>query len=119
MTYTIRIKDLQVQTLIGVYEWERTALRPLLLQVELQVATPNAAATEAMQDAVDYAQIESCIVEHAAGGTYQLLESFVTNLCQLVLALDSRILHVKVEADKPGALQHARSVSVAAEARRA
>lgn len=117
MTYTIRLKDLQVQTLIGVYEWERASMRPLLLQVELQVSAPKAAGTDAVEDTVDYARIESCIVEHAAGSRYQLLEGFVTSLCQLVLVLDGRIKQVTIEADKPGILQHARSVSVSVTAR--
>lgn len=118
MTYTIRLKDLELQTTIGVYDWERTAPRPLVLQVELQVAAPNAAKSDAVQDTVDYALIESTLLDHAANTAFQLLEAFVSVACQRVLALDARIHHVTIEADKPGILKHARSVSVSASAGR-
>lgn len=118
MTYTITIKDLQAHTTLGIYDWEKEAPRLVVLNVSLEVAAPQAATTDDMQHSVDYATIESAIVSHLKGASFQLLERLVTEVGQLVLALDERIRTVTVEADKPGALRQARSVSVSATCRR-
>ena len=113
--YTIRIKDLTATTTLGVYDWEKDAPRQVLLNIELQVEEDGASKSDDLANAVDYATLESRIVTHLAARSYQLLEKLVTDIAELLLTEDSRILRVKVEADKHGALQHARSVSVETE----
>lgn len=113
--FTLRIKDLTATTTLGVYDWEQQAKRQVILNIEMLVADSSAGISDDMEDAVDYSVIESRVLEHLDRHSYQLIERLVTDVAHYILALDSRIQHIKVEADKPGALRMARSVSVSVE----
>ena len=109
---TMRIKDLQATTLLGVYDWEKEARRQVILNLDIEVDADKASVSDDMKDAVDYAMIEQKIIVHLASASYDLIEKLVADIGQLVLASDKRIASVRVEADKPGALRQARSVSI-------
>ena len=114
----ITIKDLKVSTLLGVYDWEKENKRDMIFTIEIHASTENASASDDIKDAVDYALIEERILKHVDTSSYNLIEALVADIGRLILALDQRITRVHVEADKPGALRQARSVSVSAEFRR-
>ena len=107
----ITLKDIRAQTLLGVYPQEREALRDVLLTVSVEYDASQAAATDEMEKALDYAAIEAAIVGSLPRQTFALLEALAENVAQLVLAFPAA-RQVTVEIDKPGALAHARSVSV-------
>lgn len=113
--FIMRIKDLQAHTILGIFDWEKTAPRLVILNIELLIDTPKAPTTDHIDDAVDYAAIETRILDQLEKTSYQLIERLVTDIARLILSLDSRILKVIVEADKPGALQKSRSVSLSCE----
>ena len=110
--FTLKIKDLNAHTLLGVYDWEKQAPRLVILNIEMDVAPTSAAQTDDLKDAVDYATIETEVLQLLEQNSYQLLEKLVSDVGKLILSLDSRITRVSVEADKPGALRMSRSVSV-------
>jgi len=113
--FIIRIKDLQAQTILGIYDWEKKAKRPVVLNIEMHIVDGKAGDSDAIEDAVDYAMIEQRIIERVEAASYNLIEKLVADIGAFILSLDKRIAKVAVEADKPGALAHARSVSVSAE----
>lgn len=110
--FTIRIKTLQVPVLLGVYEQEKQAKRPVTLNIEIHMDDPISGDTDEVRDTVDYAMIESHILTHLDTAAYNLIERLVTDLGRMILSLDKRIARVTVEADKPDALRQAVSVSV-------
>ena len=107
----ITIKDLEVQTLLGVYPEERLAPRSVLLNIIIEYDGSRAAKSDNMDDALDYAAIEQAIVSSVPQQTFALLEALAEHVAQLVLSLPAS-RSVTVEIDKPGALAHARSVSL-------
>jgi dihydroneopterin aldolase len=113
--FLLKIKDLQATTTLGVYDWEKQAPRQVILNIDLSVAAGMAGTSDDLKDAVDYATLETSVLAHLDRASYQLLETLVTDVAKLLLSLDARIRHVRVEADKPGALRMARSVSVTTE----
>ena len=54
---TIFIRGLKVETIIGIYDWERTLVRPLVFDLELGTDTREAAASDRMRDSIDYAAV--------------------------------------------------------------
>ncbi|MBY0406367.1 MAG: dihydroneopterin aldolase [Rickettsiales bacterium] len=113
--FTLRIKDLHAATILGVYDWEKQAPRKVILNIEMDVAATDAAQTDDLKDAVDYAVVETRVLQLLDKNSWQLLEKLVVEVGNLILSLDSRITRVYVEVDKPGALRESRSVSVSAE----
>lgn len=108
----IRIKELQAETELGAYEWEKGVKRPVVVNLVLHVDTPLAGASDLLEDAVDYAVVEDAIIRRLYGASYQLIERLAADIAMLVLTTDRRIAKVEVEVEKPGALKQARCVSV-------
>lgn len=107
----ITIKELKAKTLLGVYPEERGALREVVLNISVEYDASKAAASDHMEDALDYAAIEQAVVGSLPKQNFHLLEALAEHVVQLVLAFEP-VQRVTVEIDKPGALVHARSVSI-------
>lgn len=58
----IYITGLEVDTLIGVYDWERVRTTQLLLDVTLDVDLSAAMQSDDVVDTVDHATVVECIV---------------------------------------------------------
>ena len=110
--FTLKIKDLKAETILGIYDWEKKAVRPVVLNLELSLSDAITGHSDAMKDSVDYDLIEQRVLQHLSANSYNLIETLVSDIGKLVLSLDQRILSVRIEVDKPGALKSARSVSV-------
>ncbi len=108
----IRIKNLRAQTLLGAYADERQARRTVILNLEIDYDHARALASDALADALDYAKIEQAVIDSLAAQKFVLLESLAAHVAKLIMGF-AQVREVAVEIDKPGALKHADSVSVA------
>lgn len=109
----VRIKNLRLRTIIGLYDWEREQKQDLVINVEFEFDGRTAGASDSLADAVDYKQLCKRIIAEVEASSFFLLEALAARLLALVLE-DRRVLSATVEVDKPGALRFADSVSVTA-----
>ena len=108
----IYITGLSVETLIGVYEWERERLTTLILDVELEADLDKAMQSDDVTDTIDYAKVAECITEVGKTSEFELLEAFGAKVMNAVLAqFPVRAIGVKVI--KPNILPNAQTVAVA------
>lgn len=107
----VRIKNLRLRTIIGVYEWEQTRRQDVVINVVFDFDGRAAATSDRLEDTVDYKTLTRVITEAVEASRFVLLEKLADTVLQLVLA-DPKILAATVEVDKPGALRYADSVSV-------
>ncbi len=107
----IFIRGLRVETVIGLYDWERNLKRPLIFDLELGVDTRAAAASDAMEDSVDYAVIRQTVVDLALALKPKLLETLAEAIAR---AMFERlpIHHLRLRIDKPGAIPDVQGVGV-------
>lgn len=77
---TILIKNLRVDTLIGVYEHEKVAPQALRLDLELHLEASRAARTDALIDTVDYDAVCNRVREFGRAHQTELLERFTHEL---------------------------------------
>jgi FolB domain-containing protein len=110
----IRIKDLKAKTRLGIYDWEQKRKRPIILNLAIEIHAERASQSDNIEDTLDYDLIERTILGLLENTSYKLIEKLIADVAERVLSLDTRIANVMVEADKPGALTAARSVSIAA-----
>ena len=113
----IFIHDLRVETLIGVYPQERQSRRTLLLDLELGADIRPAAATDRLDDTLDYQAIAQRIIEFAAASDCQLVETLGERIADLVLR-EFAAPWLRLTVRKPGAVPEAREVGVIIERRR-
>lgn len=114
MSDTIFIKGLRVEAVIGVYDWERTITQPLIIDLELATDTATAAATDQVEDALDYAVIARRVIEITQDSSHQLIETLAEQLAALVLS-EFAAKAVKLTVTKPGAVPEAQAVGVVIE----
>ena len=108
---TVFLEALTLRSVIGVLSWERSFAQRLELDVNLRVDTRPAAATDAIDAAVDYAALSERLTQRAAAADCQLIETLAERLAAEVLE-DARIEAVELTLRKPGAVPAARSVGV-------
>jgi D-erythro-7,8-dihydroneopterin triphosphate epimerase len=107
----IRIKNLKLKTIVGVNARERKRRQKVVLNIEMDVDGREAVATDSIANAVDYRAATKAIIRAVEGSRFLLLESLAASVLDLLLK-DGRVRSATVEADKPGALRFAESVSV-------
>lgn len=111
---TIFLRELKVDTLIGVYEWEKRI--PQTLQIDLEIALPDSRAcqTDDIMDALDYADIVRDIQRTLASRHFSLLETLAEHIAQILLT-DFKSPWVKVSVAKLNAIRGSRMVGVCIE----
>jgi dihydroneopterin aldolase len=108
---TVFFEALSLRAVIGVHAWERAFAQRLELDLDLAVDTTQAAATDAIDAAVDYAALSDRLTQSAAASDCQLIETLADRLAGVVLE-DGRIARVELTLRKPGAVPAARNVGV-------
>jgi dihydroneopterin aldolase len=110
---TVFLHQLQVDTIIGIHDWERRV--PQTVLVDLEMATDAAAAaSESIADALDYQQVAERVTAFIQIGKFQLLETLAHELAQ-VLQVEFDLPWLKLRVAKPGAIAAAQSVGVTVE----
>lgn len=113
----IRIQNLKLRTLIGIYDWERKRKQSVIVNIRLDFNGTKAARTDKIKDTVDYKTICKAVIKKVESSQYFLVEKLAAEILKLVMK-DKRVLSARVRVDKPGALRFAESVSVETEQRR-
>ena len=110
----IFLRELKVETLIGVYEWERRV--PQTLQIDLEIALPSSRAceTDDINDALNYADIVRDIQRALNSRHFNLLEALAEQIAQMLLN-DFKSPWVKVSVAKLNAIRGSRMVGISIE----
>lgn len=108
---TIRITDLHLRTIIGIYDWERETLQDILINITLEFDAAKAIQSDNVKDTVDYKAITKKVIAFVEKSQCYLLEKLTEEVLQIVMK-DPKVLTATVRIDKPQALRFAKSVSV-------
>jgi dihydroneopterin aldolase len=110
----IFLRELKVETLIGVYEWEKQV--PQTLQIDIDIALPDsrACATDDIKDALNYADIVRRIQAELAARHFNLLEALAEHIAQILLN-DFKAPWAKVSVAKLQAIRGSRMVGICIE----
>jgi len=82
----IFLNDLKIDTLIGIYEWERKAPQTLRFDFEMDYDIRAAAASDDIADTLDYGAIAQTVVGFVERSDYQLIETLAEDLASLLLS---------------------------------
>jgi dihydroneopterin aldolase len=107
----IRIKNLRVETIIGVYEWENDYQRTLLFNAEVEIDNENSMKSDDLKDTVDYDVIVNQIVDFTKQNRCLLIEKMVGEILDIIMQ-DKRIKRCTLEVDKLKVYDFVDSLSV-------
>ena len=108
----IHISDLALRGIVGINESERTNPQDILINATLFADSRVAAASDAIEDTVNYRTITKAMIAHVSQGAPMLVERLAAELAAICLDLDHRVARVELTVEKPGALRFARSVGI-------
>ncbi len=81
---SIFIRDLRIETRIGVYAWEKQLAQPLVLDIEFELPSARPFGSDQLGDAIDYAAVVRRVQALAADHSHQLLERFTEAVADVV-----------------------------------
>lgn len=105
------IEGLEVDTVIGAYDWERGIRQCLRLDLRFAWDNRPAAAGDDLSLALDYASVTARIQAFAEQASFELVETFAERLAQ-VLMHEFNIPWLQLKLTKPGAIAAASGVGV-------
>jgi 7,8-dihydroneopterin aldolase/epimerase/oxygenase len=107
----IFIRGLKCETTLGVYDWERVSLRPVILDLEIGAASNESFEHDTAKGLMNYDSISARLTESLTKLHYKTVERLAEHVAQLVLG-DFHAPWVKVTVGKPGAVKNAAMVGV-------
>jgi 7,8-dihydroneopterin aldolase/epimerase/oxygenase len=107
----IYINDLRIQTIIGIFGWEREVRQEVSIDLEIAFDCKRAAATDAIEDTVDYKKITKDVIKFVEASSFQLQESLAEGIAELV-KLNHGVKSLKLRVSKPGAIRYADDVGI-------
>lgn len=108
------VRGLQIETVIGVYDWERQVRQQLLLDLEMAWDTSAAAREDDVALALDYSKVSERLTRFARESDFRLIETFAERAAGL-LQESFAISWLRLRVSKPGAVTAAQAVGVTIE----
>lgn len=107
----IVVRDLKVDCIIGVWEWERKISQTLHIDLDLGTDISKSAASDNLDDTLDYKAITNSIREYVGASEFNLIETLAEKIAALVQE-QFNVPWIRVSINKRGALRHAKDVGV-------
>ncbi|MBN2104678.1 dihydroneopterin aldolase [bacterium] len=107
----IHIKNLRLQTVVGIQAWERKTKQDVVINIHFEFDGSEALKTDHIQDTIDYKSLKKRVIKQVEASQFYLLEKLASSILDIVMD-DPKVVRASVEVDKPQALRFADSVSV-------
>jgi dihydroneopterin aldolase len=108
---TVFIEALEVEALIGIYDWERRIRQPLLFDIEMAFDNRVPAASDDIADTLDYKAVSKRVIEYVSQSDFGLVETLAERVAAIILD-EFGVARVRLKLGKPGAVRGARAVGV-------
>lgn len=107
----IYLNDLKIETIIGIFDWERRVKQTVCLDLEMAADIRKAATTDAIEDTLDYKAVAKRLIDFVANSEYQLVETLAEKVTDIVLN-EFGVEWVRLRVNKAGAVRYAGDVGV-------
>ncbi|MEM7292010.1 MAG: dihydroneopterin aldolase, partial [Pseudomonadota bacterium] len=106
---TIFIRDLRVDAIIGIYDWERTTRQTVSIDIDMAADIRQAAETDDISHTPSYKDVAKRIFAFVEASEFFLIETMAEQIAQIVLT-EFPVPQVRVTVHKPGAVSCAADV---------
>lgn len=110
------IEDLRVQTVIGVFDWEREIRQTVSIDLEMAFDIRTAAASDDIADTLDYKAVSKRLIRFVEQSDFQLVEALAERCAAIVLE-EFPVRWLRLKLSKPGAVRGSSAVGVVIERR--
>ncbi len=107
----IYIRDLRIDTIIGIYDWERRMKQTIVLDIEMATNIREAANSDNIGDTLNYKDVAKRLFNFVGESEFELVETLAERITELILT-EFNTPWVKLTLNKKGALRGVRDVGV-------
>lgn len=107
----IYLHDLQIETIIGVYDWERNVKQKVIIDLDMATDIAKAAASDNIADTLDYKAVAKRVIGFVEQSEFQLVETLAERIAAIILS-EFQVPWLKLRVNKQGAVSGARDVGV-------
>jgi dihydroneopterin aldolase len=107
----IYLTDLRVETVIGIFDWERRIRQTVSIDLEMAADIRRAAATDSIEDTLNYKAVAKRLIAFVEASEFQLVETLAERIAGIVLD-EFNVPWVRVRLNKRGAVRFAQDVGV-------
>ena len=110
-TDTIFLHDLRIETVVGIWDWERKIRQTVSVDLEMGGDIRRAAESDRIEATLNYKAVAKRVQQFVAESSFQLVETLAEKIASLVLD-EFEVPWIRVRVSKPGAIRGARDVGV-------
>ncbi len=107
----IFLSELKVDTIIGIWEWERRIRQTVIIDLEMSADIASAAATDEVADTLNYKSVAKRIQSFVSESSFQLVETLAERIAGIIRD-EFDVAWVKVRVNKPGAIRGSKDVGI-------
>lgn len=107
----IFLNELKVDTVIGIWDWERKIRQTVVIDLEMSADIAKAAATDRVEDTLNYKSVAKRIQSFVADSSFQLVETLAEQIA-LIVREEFGVAWVRVRVNKPGAIRGSKDVGI-------
>jgi len=107
----IYIHELEIETVIGIYDWERKQKQTVSIDLEMATDIRSSAEIDSIERALDYKAIAKRLIDFVEGSEFFLVETLAEQIAHLVLS-EFDVPWLKLRLGKLGAVRGSRDVGV-------
>ncbi|ADE13252.1 dihydroneopterin aldolase [Nitrosococcus halophilus Nc 4] len=107
----VYLNDLRIDTVIGIYDWERRIKQTISLDLEMATDVAKAAVSDNIEDALDYKAVAKRMIDFIGNSEFLLVETLAERAAQIILN-EFGVSWLRLKVDKQGAVRGARGVGV-------
>lgn len=112
----IFLTALTTECIVGIWDWERKIKQPVVIDLEMAVDVRKGAATDRIEDTLDYKKVSKRVLQFVQASEFQLIETLTEKIAELIVR-EFAVPWVKVRLNKQGAIRGSRDVGILIERR--
>lgn len=105
------IEDLRIQTVIGIFDWEREITQTVSLDLEMAFDISRAGKSDSIDDTLDYKAVSKRLIQFVESSEFQLVEALAEH-CALIVLAEFPVSWLRLKLSKPGAVRGSSAVGV-------
>ena len=110
-TDRVFIEDLRIQTVIGIFDWEREITQTISIDLQMAFDISRAAKSDDIVDTLDYKAVSKRLIHFVESSEFQLVEALADHCARIVLD-EFPVSWLRLKLSKPGAVRGSSAVGV-------
>lgn len=107
----IFLRGLQIETVIGIYDWEREIRQTVIIDLEMGTDIRQAAATDDINHTLDYKTLSKRIIAFVEASEFLLVETLAERISTIILE-EFSVPWLRLTLNKKGAISGASDVGI-------